>query len=133
MNNYNIIHILVTAEEKSEEEVTEAVEENTTAAVFEGRAIDVAIEETIEVQEATTEAIETTTAAEAAVPIEVTEAVVDSNVESSQVEQVSQVQEIAEVRTAEEGVKEVTEALVNLENEIKAQQVNRCSKIIFIT
>lgn len=133
MNNYNIKHILVTAEEKSEEAVTEAVEENTTAAVFEGRAIDVAIEETVEVQEATTEAIETTTAAEAAVPIEVTEAVVDSNVESSQVEQVSQVQEIAEVRTAEEGVKEVTEALVNLENEIKAQQVNRCSKIIFIT
>lgn len=133
MNNYNIKHILVTAEEKSEEAVTEAVEENTTAAVFEGRAIDVAIEETVEVQEATTEAIETTTAAEAAVPIEVTEAIVDSNVESSQVEQVSQVQEIAEVRTAEEGVKEVAEALVNLENEIKAQQVNRCSKIIFIT
>lgn len=133
MNNYNIKHILVTAEEKSEEAVTEAVEENTTAAVFEGRAIDVAIDETVEVQEATTEAIETTTAAEAAVPIEVTEAVVDSNVESSQVEQVSQVQEIAEVRTAEEGVKEVAEALVNLENEIKAQQVNRCSKIIFIT
>lgn len=133
MNNYNIKHILVTAEEKSEEAVTEAVEENTTAAVFEGRAIDVAIEETVEVQEATTEAIETTTAAEAAVPIEVTEAVVDSNVESSQVEQVSQVQEIAEVRTAEEGVKEVAEALVNLENEIKAQQVNRCSKILFIT
>lgn len=133
MNNYNIKHILVTAVEKSEEAVTEAVEENTTAAVFEGRAIDVAIEETVEVQEATTEAIETTTAAEAAVPVEVTEAVVDSNVESSQVEQVSQVQEIAEVRTAEEGVKEVTEALVNLENEIKAQQVNRCSKILFIT
>lgn len=133
MNNYNIKHILVTAEEKSEEAVTEAVEENTTAAVFEGRAIDVAIEETVEVQEATTEAIETTTAAEAAVPVEVTEAVVDSNVESSQVEQVSQVQEIAEVRTAEEGVKEVTEALVNLENEIKAQQVNRCSKILFTT
>lgn len=133
MNNYNIKHILVTAEEKSEEAVTEAVEENTTAAVFEGRAIDVAIEETVEVQEATTEAIETTTAAEAAVPIEVTEAIVDSNVESSQVEQVSQVQEIAEVRTAEEGVKEVAEALVNLENEIKAQQVNRCSKIILIT
>lgn len=133
MNNYDIKHILVTAEEKSEEAVTEAVEENTTAAVFEGRAIDVAIEETVEVQEATTEAIETTTAAEAAVPIEVTESVVDSNVESSQVEQVSQVQEIAEVRTAEEGVKEVAEALVNLENEIKAQQVNRCSKILFIT
>ncbi|XP_063543217.1 probable serine/threonine-protein kinase kinX [Cydia strobilella] len=118
----------VTAEEKAiEEAVTEINEEKTTETVQnipQGRAIDVqAIEETVEIQEATTEKVEAATAQ----VTEVKTIEVDSNVESSQVEQVSQVQEVQEVSPAEvrtvEGVQNVVEALTNLEKEIKAQQV----------
>ncbi|XP_061725175.1 uncharacterized protein LOC133531090 isoform X2 [Cydia pomonella] len=120
--------IEVTTEQKAvEKAVTEINEEKTTEAVQDvpqGRSIDVQpIEEKVEIQEATTEKVETTTAEVA----EVKTVEVDSNVESSQVEQVSQVQEVQEVSQAEvrtvEGVQNVVEALTNLEKEIKAQQV----------
>ncbi|XP_063370324.1 titin-like [Cydia amplana] len=120
----------VTTEQKAvEEAVTEVNEEETTESVqdvSQGRAIDVQANEeevVVEIQEATTEKVETTTAQ----ITEVKTVEEDSNVESSQVEQVSQVQEVQEVSQAEvrtvEGVLNVVEALTNLEKEIKAQQV----------